>query len=207
MTEHLNARSGLRTVFFAEILFLLGSCMNFVAPNVDLDIDPSAPELGLTAWLFSVLSITAFVAMILEVIGLAKAGRDAQGYKKALLYSIISLATGLVVAVLNMLIPSISTLLGIISVILSNLFQIIAAYYLMTTSLKFLAENGENDTVTLGSKLWIVYILGSLLLMLCSVLSNLNGMPSTVLAYVCGVLGLARSAALVIFLAKAFPRV
>lgn len=206
MSEHINARSGLRTVFIAQILLMLGSCMNFIAPNVDVD----AENLSVGAWAVTVLSLLAFAALLMQVIGLNKAGKDAAGYKKAFTFCLIALLCGAVFSGLGLgrfITERFSLLLSNISTILSNLFQIAAAYHMMTASLKLLAENGEKGIVTLGSRLWIAYILGSLLLIFFSVLSTLSGMPAALMAYLCGACGVIRCLALVIFLAKAHTRV
>ena len=123
-------------------------------------------------------------------------------------FALIALLTGIAFGVLNMFVPEgLAIVLSNVSTVVSNILQIVAAYYMMTTSLKLLAENNEKAAVQLGGKLWIVYILSSLLLIICSVLSTISSMPQTVLAYACGVFGVFRSLALVIFLAKACKRV
>ena len=179
MTEHINARGGLRNVFIAQILLLLGSCMNFVAPNVDT----GAQELTLGAWAVMVFSIFAFAALIIEMIGFSKAAKDAEGYKKAFRICVIALVVSIALSLLDRVLPN--SVSAIMNTVLSNILRIIAAYYMMTTSLKFLAENGEKDIVALGSRLWIAYIVGSLLLIISSVLSALIKDASVILAYIC----------------------
>ena len=201
MTEHINARGGLRNVFIAQILLLLGSCMNFVAPNVDT----GAQELTLGAWAVMVFSIFAFAALIIEIIGFSKAAKDAEGYKKAFRICVIALVVSIALSLLDRVLPN--SVSAIMNTVLSNILRIIAAYYMMTTSLKFLAENGEKDIVALGSRLWIAYIVGSLLLIISSVLSALIKDASVILAYICGVCGVVRCLALAVFLAKAYKKV
>ncbi len=204
MKEHLNARSGLRIVFFAVILLVLASFANFIVPLIDVN-DPGAAPAAL--WIFNVLSISGTAGLIINVVGLARAGKDAGGYKKAFVYALAALLCSVAVTAAMMLIPGMPEIVSTVSSVLTNLLNIVSAYYMVTTSLKLLAENREKDAVALGTKLWPVYIIGSLLFIVCTVLMTISGMPTNALTYACGVLSVLRMLALAVFLSKAFPRV
>ena len=187
----------------AQLLILIACGVNFFPAAAQAD--PNNIDMKI-ALIVTVLSVFSVVGLLLELIGLKRASEDAKGYKKAFTYCLVALFAAIAFSVLSNILGG-SLIPVLLSTVAGNVLQILSAYYAVTTSLKLLAENRADDVVALGTKLWLVFILSALLMLVCSVLTIFESLPVAILMITGGVFGIIRSLAYAVFLAKAYPRV
>lgn len=107
--------------------------------------------------------ILALVGLILILVGLNEAAQAAEGYRTAFWLGIASI----VAAVLSLFVPGV----GLVGDILS----FIIVYLVCTTTANILDENGDPATAAKGRFVWKLYIVCTIIMVICGVLALIPG--------------------------------
>ena len=144
MSNYPNAAQGLKLMFWAEIAVILCTVLMLI-PLVNL--------IGI---------LVTLAAGIVSLVGLYKAGNDAEGYKTAFALTIISLVIGLF--------SDMDNGIGALLSIAESVLDLAVVYYVCVTTAKLLTAVG-NLEVAEQAKVWKVYLICTVIGMVCSVLT------------------------------------
>lgn len=167
MRKYPNAAEGLRLMFIAQIVMIVGTVLALV------------PILG---------SIIIIAGGIVNLLGLYKAQTDDNGYQMAFYVSI----AGIVVDVLRGIVGEgvLYTLLGIVASVLG----LAVVYYVCITTSNLLHSIGEETLADKGVTVWRIYLAVGIVSIVCRVLSfvpvlNVLAMAVSVVAAIAQLVG------------------
>lgn len=144
MRTYPRAADGLKKMFIAEILVIIGSLLAWI------------PLLG------SVLSI---VGGILCLVGLHTAGGDDEGYRSAFTLSIINIVLT-VILVFVAAVPILGSLLSIVS----SLISLAVIFYVCRTTSNLCSATGHEDVARKGNTVWTINLVCTIVSVVLSLL-------------------------------------
>lgn len=125
-----NAANGLKLVFYAEILAVIGGILMIL------------PTVG---------SVFLLVSGLLALVGLNRAGADEEGYRTAFMLSIVSV----VVSAVSMFTRADSFMGSLVSIV-SGIVSLIIIYFVCTTTSKLLRTVGREALYQRGHTVWTI---------------------------------------------------
>ena len=146
MNQYPNAAGGLRLMFVAQILVIVGT---------------------LLIWVPLVGPVIVIVGGVVQLLGLYKAGTDDEGYRTALLITAVNLVVSLISQFLFSNGGVMSSLLGIVGDVLG----LAAIYFVCTTTSNLLHAVGEEGLSERGGTVIKIYTVCTVVSVVCSVLS------------------------------------
>lgn len=154
MGNYPNVGKGLKMMFWAEIAAIIAAVFSII------------PLIGLVG------DIAGVVCGIIMIVGVYTAGKDDAGYKKAFLFTILSLiaafASGCVA-----LIPVVGTIVSNIIDVVLTIFDLVVTYYVITTTANILRGIGADDVAKKGMNVWKI-------VMVCAILGMILGLLAVV---------------------------
>lgn len=130
MRSYPKAAGGLKLLFIAEILAIVGAVLSLV------------PILG---------PILLIVAQVLVLVGLYQASTDDEGYKTAFIITIVNL----VVSVVSIFADGVfASVLGIVDTVLN----LAVAYFVINTTVNLAHSMGKDELSAKGQKVWKLYL-------------------------------------------------
>lgn len=160
MQNYPNAAGGLKLLFIAEILAIIGAVLGLV------------PVVG---------SVLAIISLILVLVGLYKAGADDQAYKTAFIIGIVNLVVGIVSAFFG------SGVFATILTIVSAVLDLAVVYYVINTTGNLARSMGHDELSAKGNTVWKLYLIcavASIVIALLSFVPVLAAALAIVLAIV-----------------------
>ena len=112
--------------------------------------------------------ILALVGLILILVGLNEASQAAEGYRTAFWLGIASI----VAAVLSLFVPGVG--------LVGDILAFIIVYLVCTTTANILDENGDPATAAKGRFVWKLYIVCTIIMVICGVLALIPDRKSVV---------------------------
>lgn len=170
MTEHNNAREGLRLLFIAEILQIVIAVLAVV------------PVLNLLA------GIGGIVIIVITLLGLKKAGADHPLYKKAFTFSVVQLIIAfvgiLVAGIVTIFDASAGTIIGGFSELVGTVFDILIVFYILTATEILLGEGGHEEDALYGKTTWTIYLWTYAAAAIISILASFNVLALNAIAMI-----------------------
>lgn len=151
-----NAAGGLKLMFYAQLLSIVGSIV------VGVGAVMAVAGLGVVLILGSILVIAA---LVVNILGLYKAGDDDAAYRSALVFAI----AGLAVSVINLFlssVPFVGTLLSLVSTVLN--FLVVKTVCETTGNL--LHSKGNDALAERGATVAKIYFICTVISVVCTVL-------------------------------------
>ncbi len=133
MNRYPNASEGLKLLFYAQILIIVGTLLSLV------------PIVG---------SLIALIGGILNLVGLNRAGQDDEGYRTAFILSIVSIA----VNVLSSFAGSEGILASLLSIV-STLLSLGIIYFVCITTSNLLHSVGAEALSQRGITVWKINLI------------------------------------------------
>ncbi len=218
MTEHIQARYGVKKLYKAEMLEIIATAILIVSLVLQI-VFPIASILSI------VVSVLGIIAFIMMMVGLNQAGKDAKGYKTAFTLIIFVIIVSVCSAVLQVLCfvdadinitigtYTMSAIVGNVSEIIVTILEIVSYYKIIMTTVELLKANKEDEIASTGKSVWIfvmVTIVASVIFVLVAAIFAAIGTPVfAILSLVCvvlvAVLQLIGYIKYVVFLKKSYP--
>ncbi len=130
-----NAARGLKMMFWAQIVSIFAAVFS------------SIPLIGVIG------SLAAIACSAITIVGVYVAGKDDEGFKKAFILTIVSLALSLVSVILGF-IPLLGGVLSSIVGVLTSILGLIVKFYIITTIAGILRKVGADDVADKGKTVW-----------------------------------------------------
>lgn len=188
--EHLNAREGVKKIYTAEILAILAVIVGVLG---------FIPLIGFVFALGA--TVLSIVAIFITLGGTKLAGNDEAGYNNAHLFLLLTIAAAVLGAILGIFFDSASTILGTVG----NICELVAVYYIITSTNTLHRANGNNEMAEKGSKTWNLYCIAIILSGLASVLSIFVPIVIAILKIVAAVLEIVAYFKYLSFLNRSHP--
>lgn len=195
-----NAAKGVKKIFTAEILNLIGTIVMVIAAIVAAigvagasgaqSSDGKALVLGggiMVALIFiAVYMILATIAYIMNLVGIINASKDETNFKSALLFLIVGIVTTILVAAFrnNPVVYSLMVSLG-------NLMNVFVNIFVIAGGVKLADRLNRGDVSTKGTNVLKLIIVVAILSLIASLISSfMGGMVASVTAAVLFIVGL-----------------
>ena len=183
-----NALEGVKKIYKAEIIALIGAIVGFVAALLSL-VGAQSGSLGGLAGagiLIIAMSVLFIIAFIMNIVGLNKAKPDEENFKNALYMVFVGIVLSIVVGATQE-----GTLIHTLGESLSNICNLLVNY-LVATALLNLANQLGDDVVakkatSVRTLLTIVWVIALVLNVMGDVLTSKAGMIAVVLALIASV--------------------
>ena len=183
-----NALEGVKKIYKAEIIALIGAIVGFVAALLSLVGAQSGSVGGLAGAgiLIIAMSVLFIIAFIMNIVGLNKARPDEENFKNALYMVFAGIVLSIVVGATQE-----GTLIHTLAESLSNICNLLVNY-LVATALLNLANRLGGDVVakkaaSVRTLLTIVWVIALVLNVMGDVLTSKAGMIAVVLALIASV--------------------
>ncbi|MGN0656147.1 MAG: hypothetical protein ACI4KR_05090 [Ruminiclostridium sp.] len=161
-----NAAKGLKMMFWAEIASIIAVVFTVI------------PLIGIIGYL------AAIACGVISIVGVYTAGKDNEGYKKAFMFTIISLI-GSVIGACLAFIPVVGTILASLISIACSILDLLVTYYIITTSANILRGIGANAIADKGMNVWKIVMICTIAGVIISLLSIIP-----IISIIAGVLGI-----------------
>lgn len=149
MTEHINAREGIKKVYTGEVIAIVSIFASIAAALLTL-----IPLVGTIIGAIIAVGVLVLdvIAFIMQLVGLNKAGKDAQGYKTAFTIIIVSLIITVVLGIIStaVSVPLINDIANVVVMIL----DLLVINKIIFTSNDLLAANGKSEISEKGESVW-----------------------------------------------------
>ena len=183
-----NALEGVKKIYKAEIIALIGAILGFVAALLSL-VGAQSGSLGGLAGagiLIIAMSVLFIIAFIMNIVGLNKAKPDEENFKNALYMVFAGIVLSIVVGATKD-----GTLIHTLGESLSNICNLLVNY-LVATALLNLANRLGDDVVakkaaSVRTLLTIVWVIALVLNVMGDVLTSKAGIIAVVLALIASV--------------------
>ena len=135
-----NALEGVKKIYKAEIIALIGGIVGFVAAILALVGAQSGSEGGLAGAGFLIIaaSVLFIIAFIMNIVGLNKAKPDEENFKNALTMVIIGIIAGILLGATKE-----GTLLNSLGDNLSKVCGLLANYFVCTAVMNLAGQLGD----------------------------------------------------------------
>ncbi len=195
-----NAAKGVKKIFTAEILNLIGTIVMVIAAIVVAigaagaagaqTEEGIALALGggmMVALIFiAVYMILAIIAYIMNLVGIINASKDETNFKSALIFLIVGIVTTILVAVFRNNPVVYSMLLS-----LGNLMNVFVNIFVIAGGVKLADRLNRGDVSTKGTNVLKLIIVVAILSLIASLISSfMGGMVASVTAAVLFIVGL-----------------
>ena len=135
MGYYQNAARGLKMMFWAQIVSIIAAVFS------------SIPLIGVIG------SLAGVACYAITIMGVYVAGKDDEGFKKAFILTVVSLALSLVSVILGF-IPLLGGVLSTIIGVLTSILGLIVKFYIITTIAGILRRIGADDVADKGKTVW-----------------------------------------------------
>lgn len=182
-----NAAKGLKMMFWAEIAAIIAAVFAVI------------PLIGIIG------SLATIACSVISIVGVYTAGKDDEGYKKAFMFTIISLIAAVLGACLGF-IPVAGTILVSLASIACAIFDLLVTYYVITTSVNIFRGIGANEVADKGMNVWKLVMfctVAGVILSLLALIPLIN-IIAGVLAVVVAIIELVANILYLIFLYKGY---
>ena len=152
MSNYPNAAKGLKMMFWAEIAAIIAAAFTMI------------PFVGFVG------SLASIACAVISIVGVHTAGNDDAGYKKAFLFTILSLVAVVVAACVSF-IPVAGTIISNLVQVVVTIFDLVVTYYVITTSANILRNIGAEDVAKKGMNVWKIVMICAIAGMVLSILS------------------------------------
>lgn len=179
MEKYQNAASGLKLLFIAQIGTIICSVVSVI------------PVIGIIG------SIGALVFLVLNLVGLFRAGQDIAGCKTAFTLSIVNL----IISLLGLIpVSLLQTILGLAGYVVSFLI----VYQVCTSVAEVMKEMGAEDTASTGGMVWKINLVCYAAMFVISILSLIPiiNIIAALLSFVVAIVSLVPLILYMIFLNK-----
>lgn len=186
MSQYPNAAEGVKKIYISQLIFIAALILAAI------------PLLG------TIGRILKIVACVIYLMGLKKAGEDGDGYNKAFTYEIVNIVFVLVIVIVS-LIPLIGGILGTVLGIITSIIDLLVLNTVITTTGGLLRNVGATDIAENGQSVWTMYIICTVISIICSLLSviPLINILAGIVAFIVTIVLLVALIRYIIFLNKA----
>lgn len=151
MNQYPNAAAGLQKVFASKMLAIIATVLS------------AMPHIGFIG------NIVAFAGFVLYLMGLKKAGEDAESYNKAVTLVIVNIVIVIVEAVVAF-IPFVGSILVKLLYAVSLIIDLMIINTVITTTGGLLNNVGAVDIAANGLNIYKLYVVCTIINVICSVL-------------------------------------
>ena len=203
-----NAQKGVSKIFIAQILQLIGAIVSIISAVIMLAgaaaVYNAATEgamavLGVSAIVFIVSLIVAIVAFILNIVGLVQAQKDDQGFRMALVFSLICIVLSIVSTLLVTANPNVANWMQFVITI----FELAVFEYVVVGIMSLAQKLGNQGMVSYGSKVRIIITILYFILLMIRLFGNMNADFGVIMGVISSILELVMYIAYIIYLGKA----
>lgn len=145
MGTYSHAANGLKKVFMAEIIAIIAAVLSAI------------PFLGIVGMIGSV------VCLCLTVMGLNEASMDDEGFRTALILSVVNI-------IVSLFTSGDGTFSSIMSIV-SSVLSLASLYYVCHSSAKLLRYVGEDSIASDGDTVWNINLICTIAAVICGILS------------------------------------
>lgn len=177
-----NAYEGIKKVFTAQILSVIGYACTFLAAILALTATTAAVATGSeTALVGGAIgggifviggAVLSIISLILNLVGLSRAGKDEKSFKTAFIISICSLIVSIVQAIIGNFVvvtPVVSVIFQIVVVVL----YCIMVYYVITGIRTLASQISDTAMDEKGRKLFMLIAIVYIVELICLIVSML----------------------------------
>ncbi len=157
MTEHINAREGLKKMHTAVVLILISAIVGMVGGVITLIPVVGTIIGGIIVFAAGVLGI---VGAIIEIVGLSNCAKDDEGYKTAFIIVIVSIIVQVVIGIVSVVVSG--NTISQVGEIIAAVLELIVFYMVIKTTSDLLTQNGQNEVAQKGMGTWKL-VLGTLI--------------------------------------------
>ncbi len=210
-----NAAKGIKKIFSAEILALIAMLATTVAAvalvlatgAADLNDLGLAAVAGILLAVFGIAAVVLFIiSAILNIVGIVNASKDDEGFKTALIFTIL----GIVFAVLSAVFQNGNTTVYSICSTLQKISELCVTLYIIQGIINLAQKLHNNDMVRRGTNLfkvilavYLIYLLVDILTIVLQATSIIAGTIAIALTVGGAVLSIIQYILYLILLAKA----
>lgn len=144
MRKYPNAADGLKLMFYAQIIVIVGAVLSLV------------PVLG---------SVIVIVGSIVSLVGLYKTQADDSGYQMAFYVTIASIVVGVIKNFAG------NGIFGSLVGIVNTVLNLAIIYYVCTTTSNLLHSVGNEALANRGITVWKIYLVVTIIAVVCSVVA------------------------------------
>ena len=184
-----NALEGVKKIYKAEIIALIGAILGFVAALLSL-VGAQSGSLGGLAGagiLIIAMSVLFIIAFIMNIVGLNKAKPDEENFKNALYMVFAGIVLSIVVGATQE-----GTLIHTLGESLSNICNLLVNYLVATALLNLANRLGDaavaQKAKSVRSLLTVVWIIALVLQVLGDTFTSKAGMIAVILALIASVI-------------------
>ena len=183
-----NAAKGVKRIFVAEVLTLIGLLSVLVATTLILTIS-SVFTLESAIGAFLAIGITVIclasvvlliVAFIMELVGVINASRDESSFKSALIFFIVSI----VLSIVSSLLKSVSVIAGGILSLIGGLVSIFVLIFIIAGIIRLADRLNRGDVSGKGSKVLKLLIIIKVVALIVTTIASFMGDSASISAVI-----------------------
>ncbi len=203
-----NAYKGVSKLFLAEILMLIGSIVAIIASVLLLaaysassggSVDGALATMGGSSIALLAAGVVTIIAFILNLVGLVQAKKDDDGFKLALIFTLICIALSIVSSILTSINPYMSGWLEFVGTI----FELCVFEYVVIGIMSLSNQLGDQKMASFGAKIRMLISILYIVLLIIRLFGNINVTFAGVVGIVGAILELVMYIGYLIYLAKA----
>ncbi len=203
-----NAQKGVSKIFIAQILQLIGAIVSIVSAVIliagaaavyNAAVEGATTVMGASAIAFIASIIVGIVAFILNIVGLVQAQKDDQGFRMALVFSLICIVLSIVSTLLVTANPNVANWMQFVITI----FDLAVFEYVVVGIMSLAQKLGNQGMVSYGSKIRIIITILYFILLIIRLFGNMNADFAVVMNFISSILELVMYIAYIIYLGKA----
>ncbi|MBQ0097822.1 MAG: hypothetical protein KBS62_02645 [Oscillospiraceae bacterium] len=174
-----KARKGLLLVFIAALLTLIGQIVAVIGTIIGgdtllggkvIESDTVFSQFLIPMILLLNSALVGIAATIIDLVGLYKASKQANGYLPAFVFSIFLILAQIVTACASAFVPKLQN--NKISDVAVDLVMIIITTFVIQTTIQLLKEKGHEKLAKFGKTTLFIYVIGTMLNLLMKLFSG-----------------------------------
>ena len=174
-----KAQKGLLLVFIAALLTFIGQIVAVIGTimggetilgGTAIESDTIFSQFFIPMVLLLNSALVGIVATIIELVGLYKASKQANGYLPAFVFSIFLILAQIVTACVSVFVPKLQN--NKISDVAVDLVLIIITTFIIQTTIELLKEKGNEKLAKFGKATLIIFVIGTILNLLMKLFSG-----------------------------------
>ena len=203
-----NALKGVSKLFIAEILQLIGVVVGIVAIVVMLGAYTADPQGlvegiavagGISAIVALVSGVIVIIAFILNLVGLVQAQKDDNGFRNALICTLVALAVSIVGSCFQTINPALAGWMEFVATIL----ELVIFEYVVVGIMSLAGQIGDQKMVEYGNRMRTIISVLFFIILIIQFVGIINPVFAGTLSIVEAILELILYIAYIIYLAKA----
>jgi len=203
-----NAYKGISKVLLAEILQLIGTVVGIVAGVFMLMVVEGDPEIllegslvtvGVSTVAVIVAGVVGIIAFILNLVGLVQAKKDDNGFRYALIFTVICIVLAIVAAFIVNINPVLSDWMSFVVTI----FELCVFEYVVVGIMSLAQKLGDEKMVAFGSKMRLIITILYIVVLVMQLFGRFNIAFAGVMTTILGIIELVLYIAYLIYLIKA----